>query len=310
MSATVPQKRKARRVSRACDYCHRRSVQCRPSGDGINCVNCVAFDQPCTFMRPAKRRGGPPRAQRSITSEISPVPAPAPRIDAQASYNAPSNKEIDEQWVSSQQCYNGAAIHVLGKESSLGAAQVSPVTSHRESNVEWRAPTIASQATIMDLAELYFEIVYPIFPLFHQPSFLRSVSRGEYTTKRSLFASTMAACALVSARARQGAISNPRWDLETLNETSSETFYAEAVRQAAQDSPNQDHNLMRAHGLLALCAIQYGNVRDMHKHLGRYHTLVAMDDLHDEANWPRDIGIIEIEERRRIVINSATLPYA
>jgi hypothetical protein len=26
-----------------------------------------------------------------------------------------------------------------------------------------------------------------------------------------------------------------------------------------------------------------------------------MDGLHDEANWPKDIGIVEIEERRRLV---------
>ena len=235
------------------------------------------------------------------------MPPSGSKFGPQASYTVPSNKGPDEQWTSSQQSSFGARVHVSSNDSGSMATQLSPATSHQETNLEWRAPTIASQATIMDLVELYFEIVYPIFPLFHQPSFIRSVSRGEYTTKRNLFASTMAVCALVAARVRHGAISNPRWDLETLNETSSETFYAEAVRQAAQDEPNQDHNLMRAHALLAICAIQYGRVRDMHQHLGKYHTLVAMDDLHDEANWPRGIGIVEIEERRRLVSNSAFL---
>jgi hypothetical protein len=38
----------------------------------------------------------------------------------------------------------------------------------------------------------------------------------------------------------------------------------------------------------------------MHQQLGRYHALVAMDGLHDEANWPPNISFVEIEERRRL----------
>ena len=153
----------------------------------------------------------------------------------------------------------------------------------------------------MDLVELYFEVVYPIFPFFHKPSFIRSVSRAEFATKKSLFAATMAACALVSARARDGAIFNPKWDIDALKETDSEAFYAEAVKHANEDDLPQDHNLMKAHALLAITAIQYGRIKSMHQHLGRYHMLVAMDGLHDEENWPKDIGIVEAEERRRLV---------
>ena len=171
----------------------------------------------------------------------------------------------------------------------------------------WRAPHIASQATVMDLVELYFEIVYPIFPLYHQPSFIRSVSRGEYTTKRTLFADTMAVCALVSARVRDGAVFNPKWDTTSLQETDPESFYQEASRQAAYDDVIPDCNLMRAHAVLAITAIQHGKIRDMHQHLGWYHTLVAMDGLHDEANWPQNIGIIEREERRRLFWSIYTL---
>ncbi|KAK3175771.1 hypothetical protein K4F52_010011 [Lecanicillium sp. MT-2017a] len=56
----------------------------------------------------------------------------------------------------------------------------------------WVAPAVASQAVIVDLVDLYFEIVYPIFPFFHQPSFTRRISRADYTTDRPLFAATMA----------------------------------------------------------------------------------------------------------------------
>ena len=35
--------------------------------------------------------------------------------------------------------------------------------------------------------------------------------------------------------------------------------------------------------------------------LGNTTHSVAMDGLHDESNWPKDIGIVETEERRRLV---------
>jgi hypothetical protein len=44
----------------------------------------------------------------------------------------------------------------------------------------WKAPYIASQAVIMDLVEIYFEIVYPIFPLFHRPTYIRKVCSPQH----------------------------------------------------------------------------------------------------------------------------------
>ena len=130
------------------------------------------------------------------------------------------------------------------------------------------------------------------------------ILRGDYTTDKDLFAVTMAVCALVSARVRDQAIFNPSWDVQELSETPSETFYDAAVRYGAgcEDS-RQSHSLntLRCFALLALTAIQYGKIREMQLFLGKYHTFVAMDGLHDESNWPKDIGIIETEERRRLV---------
>ena len=159
----------------------------------------------------------------------------------------------------------------------------------------------------MDLVELYFEIVYPIFPLFHQPSFTRRISRVEYTLERSLFSVTMAVCALVSARVRDGAVFNPRWDTRTLQEPQPDIFYTEAVRQVIDVCPRSDLNTLRARAILALAAIQDGKIHDMHEHLGRYHTIVAVEGLHDEVNWPKEIGVVETEERRRLFWSIYTL---
>ena len=166
---------------------------------------------------------------------------------------------------------------------------------------------MASQANIMDLVEIYFEIVYPIFPFFHQPTFIRRVSRAEYINNKTLFSVTMALCALVSSRVRDGSVTNLRWELQPLHELEPESFYAEAKKQLLDLTEQSDINVLRAHAILAIVAIQNGRIRNMHQHLGNYHTLVAMDGLHDESNWPRHIGVVEREERRRLVSHLSIL---
>jgi hypothetical protein len=187
---------------------------------------------------------------------------------------------------------------VRGTSSSSQSAALSP----------WKAPHIASQALIVDLVEAYFEIVYPIFPLFHRPSFMRRISRGEYATDQALFALTMAVCALCSARVSDNALAEPSQTAQDLTGVPSKRFYQSSVDALPKtDTPDQNLNIMRAYALLALTAIQYGNSRDMQGYLGKYHAMVAMDGLHDETNWPSDIGFIELEERRRLFWSMYTL---
>ncbi|KAM0245415.1 hypothetical protein ACHAQJ_010561 [Trichoderma viride] len=280
-------KPKQRRISRACDYCHRRSIRCRPSEDGSGCQNCRDFAQTCTYHRKPRRRG----------------------IPARGSGGASANRHV----------VDGLPDLELSRSPSQGDLRIIPEVQHPSISTNadaspqpptaWRAPYIVSQATVVDLVELYFEIVYPIFPFFHQPSFTRKISRAEYNTNKPLFATTMAVCALVSGRVRDGSVMNPRWDVQALQrETLPDTFYAEAKRQLLEDgSESSDFNILRGHAIMAITAIQNGKIRDMHHHVGIYHTLMAMDGLHDEANWPSGIGIIEREERRRMFWSIYTL---
>jgi hypothetical protein len=64
---------------------------------------------------------------------------------------------------------------------------------------------------------------------------------------------------------------------------------------------------LRTCGLLALYGIQVGKINIMHQYLGIYHSIVAMDGLHDEKNWPKGEGIVDTEIRRRLVIAPLTL---
>lgn len=281
---------KQRRISRACDYCHRRSIRCRPAEDGTGCQNCRDFAQTCTYHRKPRRRGVPARGSGGAAANRDAVEGV---LDAKSS-RSPS--------------LGGGDLRIIPEIQHPGPyANASP----QSSVAAWRAPYIVSQATVVDLVELYFEMVYPIFPFFHQPSFTRKISRAEYNTNQPLFATTMAVCALVGGRVRDGSVMNPRWDVQALQrETLPDTFYAEARRQLLEFSvESSDFNILRAHAIVAIAAIQNGKVRDMHYHLGIYHTLMAMDGLHDEANWPSGIGIIEREERRRMVSVSLTSPF-
>lgn len=257
---------KRRRTTQACDYCHARSIRCQPADNGISCQNCHRFDQPCTYNRKPRRRGAKSRNPGKISQSIS--------RDRRVSF-------------------------LENKSAHLRAASERRSTSEQQSS--WHAPCIASQAVIMDLTELYFEIVYPIFPFFHQPSFIRHISRAQYTTDRALFAVTMAVCALVRCRIRDGSVTNPKWNIDSLREPGPEVFYAESKKQLANFDMVASLNVLRAHAILAITAIQNGSIREMRWHLGTYQTLVAVDGLHDESNWPSGIGVIEREERRRLV---------
>ncbi|KLP13484.1 C6 transcription factor [Fusarium fujikuroi] len=272
-----------RRITQACDYCHQRSIRCRPSSDNQGCQNCKDFAQECTYHRTPRRRGTKPRGESTDHKDYSEDAARPPLNAANAG---------------------------LAQESSPPSHDVRCVPRPRAVSVhdkQWEASYIASQASIMDLVEIYFEIVYPIFPFFHQPTFVRRISRAEYTSEKSIFSVTMALCALVSGRIRDGSVTNPKWDLESLHKIRPELFYDEAKKQLLELATESNIHILRAHAILAIAAIQNGKTRDMHHHLGLYHTLVAMDGLHNEANWPRNIDVVEREERRRLFWSMYTL---
>jgi hypothetical protein len=144
-----------------------------------------------------------------------------------------------------------------------------------------------------------------IFPLFHYPSVVKRLAAKEYLTNRSFFAAIMAICALASARARDGALFPGRWDAKDFQTPSAESLFAAATEVMPQDlGKMKGLDWMRTCTLLALYGIQVGKIDVMHQYLGIYHSLVSIDGLHDEKNWPKDIGIVEIELRRRLVSHS------
>lgn len=140
------------------------------------------------------------------------------------------------------------------------------------------------------------------FPLFHRPTLLRRISTREYLSDKASYGMTMAICALASARARDGALYPDKWNSNYLREPSAESFFSAAIDVLPSDfTKMKGLDWLRTCAVLALVGIQIGNIQMMHQYLGIYHTLVAMDGLHDEKNWPKDTNMVHVEERRRLV---------
>lgn len=170
-----------------------------------------------------------------------------------------------------------------------------------EDLVAWRSFTLANPSIINELLRIYMDVVYPIFPLFHGPSLWERISKKEHLCDRGFFASVMGACALASARARDGALFDNYNFAADGPERQSEMFYMAASDAIFKDlNKAQGLGYLRACGLLAMTAIQYGQIASMHQHLGNFCTLAAMQQFHDETHWPRNLTLIEKEECRRL----------
>ncbi|KAK1020600.1 hypothetical protein LTR33_018855, partial [Friedmanniomyces endolithicus] len=283
------------------------------------CQNCYDFGVDCTYNRPSRRRRNPSQAHASPPNVLAQRPGPnvvpttstenVNRQDSNPSSSTGTGTITSNE--TSSLMHGANTRHDTGSSHGKGPADGQPdvmgaFAAIREGSrddlhdLAWRSFALASLGTIEQYIEVYIDIVYPIFPLFHVPSLRDKLRQRLHLTDRGFFASVMAACALAAARVRDGATSDHR-HLTDSPEKASEIFFA-----AAQDAIGKDfskaHGLgsMRACGFLAVTAIQYGQIRTMHEYLGKYMTLRAMQQCHDERFWPPGVSIIEREERRRI----------
>lgn len=125
--------RKQRRITRACDYCHKRSIRCRPSPeDASRCQNCLDFEVSCTYDRPAKKRGTKSRSEKL-----------APQ-DRSSSHDEKSDAQMLLELTSGFQG-NG----------TLNAG-------YKAIPEKWRSVMMVNEGKIRSLVDVYFEVVYPM----------------------------------------------------------------------------------------------------------------------------------------------------
>ncbi|MCJ1443510.1 MAG: hypothetical protein MMC23_004008 [Stictis urceolatum] len=104
----------------------------------------------------------------------------------------------------------------------------------------------------------------------------------------------MSICALSAARLRDGASpSQLRAD---------PIVFGRAAEGSISNNikPLRGLDYMRACTMMALYHIQNGQRDEIQHYMGTYINIVALDGLHDESRWPKDISVVETEERRRL----------
>ncbi|KAK6436030.1 hypothetical protein LTR95_007785 [Oleoguttula sp. CCFEE 5521] len=296
----VPERpKKLQRISQACDLCHRRSIRCRPSNENAQqqCQNCYDFGVDCTYNRPSRRRRAPSTSQTA--QNVLPVPA------LQATSTTSRSKSPSDHQVATGS--SATSISANPRAYGDGPDYTGALATVREGRTDdgvaiaWRSFVLASEETIEQLLSVYMDIVYPIYPLFHAPTMWERLRKRDHLTDRGFFASIMGACALASARARDGALNEYTSYPKDGPVQQSEIFFSAAAEAIPKDLNKADSfGYMRACGLLALTSIQYGQISSMHQYLGHFCTISAMRHLHDELHWPLELTLVDKEERRRL----------
>lgn len=143
------------------DLCHRRSIRCRPSNeDGERCQNCYDFDVACTYDRPSKRRKHP-------QAPAAPQQQPLTPASTSSSARAPQAPLFDGSDVSALvDAATGRMDSFVDKRQAGKArertANAYSCASSDEVEPSWEAFALASERAIMELFDIYMEIVYPL----------------------------------------------------------------------------------------------------------------------------------------------------
>jgi hypothetical protein len=130
---SISRPKKLRRISRACDFCHKRSIRCKPSTeDPARCQNCSDFGHSCTYDRPAKKRGIKSGSGKAISEN-----------------GGSRDGESDARML----------LELTNGVRGNGSFNVVERFLIPE---KWKAVVLANENKIRDLVEVYFEVVYPM----------------------------------------------------------------------------------------------------------------------------------------------------
>ncbi|GMK55902.1 hypothetical protein CspeluHIS016_0209580 [Cutaneotrichosporon spelunceum] len=264
---------KRKRVTRACDKCHRNGSKCSRTPGGDRCVRCVELGIPCTFDRPVKRRGPPARRARVEDDEPSASLLPSLLIP-----------------------------QTPGEGTSTWSPSSPP---HNASSSFWRYDDLLDRPTVEGLADIYHRTMYPLRPFIHWPTMAANIRAGRYRSNWGVFMVTAAVCAMAAGKLADGGVpGNVPSSLQERAATLAAECYAVAVAAVQRDSdtelPDNVLPLLKARMILGCTCMQRGSRTAALAHYGTFSILSAQVGFHDEATWPRDLDEIERQERRRL----------
>ncbi|KDN64001.1 hypothetical protein CSUB01_10048 [Colletotrichum sublineola] len=308
---------KRRRITKACDFCHRRGRKCKPvpEGSGVaagvaspggtpSCLTCIEHGATCTWNRVAAKRG--------VKSKTSPSSSSATTTN-----NNNNNKQRQscddgegDGWVYDESRHGSRSlvsrlisiffdtvypvcVPSLSVSLSLSLSILHPPLS----------PSLAWQLLRSPVRETSDNLTIACsFPFFDEASLLREWESASLSATRASFARLMAICALSSCHVRDGAVFNPAVPAPLCPE------YHQAYMEDAQKAiPETNREIgsfevfdyLQVLGTLSLAATQLKDDPLFHECMGRYHTLVAQHTFHFEARWPSHLTYPEKHVRRQ-----------
>ncbi|GJD00006.1 C6 transcription factor [Colletotrichum higginsianum] len=263
---------KRRRITKACDFCHRRGRKCKPVPEGTgagagaspggtpSCLTCIEHGATCTWNRVAAKRG-----VKSKTSPSSSV------------NNSGSHKQT-------YSCDDGDG-------DGDGERWFYDESRH------------GSRGLVSRLIAIFFDTVYPVFPFFDEASLLREWDSTSLSSSRASFARLMAICALSSCHVRDGAVFDPAAAPAPLRPEHHRAYMEDAQRAVPESNRDiaggEAFDYLQVLGTLSLAATQLKDDPLFHECMGRYHTLVAQHTFHFETRWPAHLTYPEKHVRRQ-----------
>lgn len=143
------------------DFCNKRSIKCSQSEHPLaRCQNCVDFDVPCTFDRPAKRRGvkaGTRASGRDPQFVRAPVSHTIPTVATTASDRRASGSST------SRSPYRASISADPWSTFNQGWPAAEGDEDDGVLHNSWKAFAIMCDRQIRNLVHVYFEVVYPMY---------------------------------------------------------------------------------------------------------------------------------------------------
>ncbi|KAM0215399.1 hypothetical protein ACHAQI_003189 [Fusarium lateritium] len=150
-------------ASRACDRCRRRKARCDFADSGTRCTSCRESGTQCTFDLPIARRGPKSRTRKSQSQA---------EASSTAELAAPASASSSARWDSN-------AVD-LGLSPPLMVRSVSgdATVQQRWQNLSRTLAFITNDLHqfVTRCFDLFFEYLYPLTPLVHEPSLRDSLS--------------------------------------------------------------------------------------------------------------------------------------
>ncbi|RDW67677.1 hypothetical protein BP6252_09073 [Coleophoma cylindrospora] len=277
---------KQRRATRACDFCHRRGLKCRPTEPpSSSCATCIEYHTECTSTRKVVKRGKKPTKSSPAAGETVGTKVDFNRfnIPVQTTVSVQNEKQSDDL---RERCRkidaDGSHLDWVGRidERRLG---------HR--------------FQLAVLVDVYFDTIFPLYPFFDEDTFRGLWSDPKYPYSRSTYVTLMALLALSARNIEDRTIFTPILKLvEQPSLPTSEQFLAEALQVLPKDLGEcKDFEYARSLGLIVLCAAKMEKKAVFHQYLGLYHALLAHNDIADERRWPIFLSALERKIWRRFM---------